>query len=500
METEKSIVKTAETRLPKFVEDAYDSIEKMEKFANILLESKLVPNHFYEQLPDKKPDFTKGKVPAVVAVLIQGYQLQLPPLTALQHIIPVNGLLSIKGDLAKSMIFNSGKLKPGSWVEEETGSIEAGDYTVKITATRSDNGQTLSRSFSVGQAKRAGLWITEQQVNGQDGWKYKSSAWWKYPSRMCNYRALGFIARDMFPDVMAGIYTTEEAMDIPKDTVEVIETESGSKITIPDKEHSKARSTKMTDRVADKIPDNKFDKVAATDTQYTEVVDEPPVKTNEQPPKEESSFIPTRNSVEYLDGKEIIREANPPSTQEVATNGKLTLEVMEKMEASVLLKIVNDDMDMMEGAELIGGKNTNKKLRGIIFAQQNGTLAEYVAKELPKPENQPKELLQGEIPPNKLFSEQGAQPSVDNFLDNTPKKEAGNKYNLEVPAYDKGDSRDFASQKLLYNKMVGLEPQITSPRYLVLGEKLGFLARYPDKEIFVKLASISEINDLLNSN
>jgi hypothetical protein len=501
METEKSIVKMAETKLPKFVEDAYDSIEKMESFAKILLDSRLVPHHFYEQLPDKKPDFTKGKVPAVVAVLIQGYQLQLPPLTALQHIIPVNGLLSIKGDLAKSMIFNSGKLKAGTWLEEEFGSIDDGNLVVKITATRSDNGQTLSRSFSVAQAKRAGLWITEQQAGGPDGWKYKASAWWKYPARMINYRALGFLARDMFPDVMAGIYTTEEAMDLPKDTVEVIETESGAKLTLPDKDHAKGRSDKMTGRVADKIKSPEFAPIKSNVSDAV-VVNEDPVNVQEPivEQNEESPFIASHGSVEYLDGKEIDR------TAEQGTAERYTLEGMEKMDTEVLKEIVMADMDMMEASELIPGRNTNKKLREIIFAHQNNGLREYVAAMLPKPSDTPAEppadTAKGEIPINRDFDKQKEAEKIDAFLSKEtvkvePKTVSGNKYGIAIP---EEIPRDFSIVKGLFNALASIKPPISSARYTELASKLNILVAFPDKEVFLKNATAKMVCELLDSN
>ena len=521
METEKSLVRTSDVRLPKFVEDAYETIEGMKQFAGMLLDSKLVPDHFYEKGVDNKPDYTKGKVPAVVVVLLQAQQLQIPPMTALQHVIPVNGLLSIKGDLAKTMIFASGKLRKDSWREEVTGTIEAENMVVTITATRDDNGLTLTRTFSVDKAKRMGLWITSAQVSGTDGWKWKKSAWYKTPDRMLNYRALGNIARDLFSDVLLNMYTTEEAQDIGKETTEVIETESGAKITISDKEHSKARSTKMTDRVADKIPDNKFGKVAE-DTQYTEIVDEPtpPPKTTlndvldamKTPATEESPFIASKGSTEFLDGKEVVREDTPQPIQEAMTEGKLTLEEMEGMETPVLLKIINDDMDMMEGMQMIEGKNTNKKLRYIIFAHQNGTLAEYVASQLPKPEEvsqatPAEEVKTGDIPVNKMFDQQKSEPPVDNFLDpapaikETPNKGTGeNKYGLTIPDFDKGEGREFGTTKQLFNALAGVTPSINSPRYLELGGKLGILAAFPDKEIFCRNATTKMINELLNIN
>ena len=516
MENEKSIVRASEVKLPKFVEQAYDSIEGMKQFANMLLESKLVPDSYYEKGPDNKPDYSKGKTSAVVIVLLQAQQLAVPPMTGLQHIVPVNGLLSIKGDLAKTMIFASGKLKKDSWVETVTGTIEDENMVVTITATREDNGITTSRSFSVDKAKRMGLWITSAQVNSTDGWKYKKSAWFKTPDRMLFYRCLGNLARDLFSDVLLNMYTTEEAVDIQNDTTTTIETEGGAKIIIPDKEHSKARSTKMTDRVADKIPDNKFGQV--TDVQpVTQTVMQPTVINESHPveEKDESPFIAERGSVAYLDGKQIMGITEEKKEDEAPQiPGQYTLAGMEKMDAKDLLVIINEDMDLMEAVETIPGRNTNKKLREIIFAHQNNGLAEYVAPYLKKEEENDGyndgKLHDGTsdeehgIKPNKSFDQQG---QVDAFLSKEPiKKEepkaevgeaVGNKYGLIIP---EETPRDFSVQKLLFNKLMGVTPQITTPRYMELAQKLGIFVKYPDKEVLLKNASVEEINILLNAN
>jgi hypothetical protein len=508
------IVKSSEVKLPKFVEQAYDSIEGMKQFANMLLESKLVPDSYYEKGVDNKPDYTKGKTSAVVIVLLQAQQLAVPPMTGLQHIVPVNGLLSIKGDLAKTMIFASGKLKKDSWVETVTGTIEDENMVVTITATREDNGITTTRSFSVEKAKRMGLWITSTQVNSADGWKYKKSAWFKTPDRMLFYRCLGNLARDLFSDVLLNMYTTEEAVDIVRETEEIIQTESGAKITIPDKEHSKERSGKMTTRVADKIPENKFGEVKKdniTDVQPVEEtmnVPDPPkiapiqqaimnpiVKKESNPP----NFVPEKGSIEVMDGKEIIREPK---------EGELTLAGMEKTDTEVLKKMVFEDMEMHEACELLGGKNTNKKLREILFANQNGNLKEYVANLLPKPDGAkeedqgtktPENASAGEIPVNKDFYK-GVKELFPGELEGVKEKVTTNKYEIEVPAFDKGQSREFATVKILFNKMMGVHPQITTPRYMELAQQLGFLERFSDKEKFCRDATIEEINLLLDSN
>jgi hypothetical protein len=537
METEKSLVRTSDVQLPKFVADAYDTIEGMKQFAGMLLDSKLVPDHFYEKGTDNKPDYTKGKVPAVVVVLLQAQQLAIPPMTALQHVIPVNGLLSIKGDLAKTMIFASGKLKKDSWIEDVTGSIEQENMVITIQATRDDNGITLTRFFSVDKAKRMGLWITSAQVNGTDGWKYKKSAWYKTPDRMLMYRALGNIARDLFSDVLLNMYTTEEAQDIQRETTEVIETESGAKITIPDKEHAKGRSDKMTGRVADKIKAPEFapiksnasDAVVMTEENFTDVggfrsmafeaenpgekydIDKHRAEVNalnkvpvEQ--KEESPFIPSHGSVEFHQGVEVQRDETPP----LQTTGEYTLEGMEKTETEVLKEIVMADMDMMEASELLGGKNTNKKLRLIIFANQEGKLKQYVADELSKikkeepPAEPPVDTARGEIPLNKDFDNQGPAQGTPtrnaDILQPDPPKEkvvSGNKYGLEIP---EAIPRDFSVMKSLHNKLLMLSPTINNSRYEDLSDKLNIRVAFPDKETFLKNATTAMVNQLLDTN
>lgn len=487
------LVKVNETRLPKFVEDAYESIEKMEGFAKILLDSKLAPNHFYEQTPDRKPDYTKGKVASVVVVLIQAYQLGIPPMTAIQHIIPVNGLLSIKGDLAKSLIFNSGKLKSGTWVEKESGSIQNENYRVEITATRNDNNQTLTRSFSIDDAKRAGLWVTELMTQGQDGYKYKASAWWKYPARMVNYRALGFIARDLFPDVMAGIYTTEEAIDMPVDQTLIIDQGNGATLQIPDKSFAEERAVKMTSRAVEKIAPKEFPPVEDTK----------PVSHRTPGPfgggiastdKDEAPFMADKGSISYFDGKKLESEDTvevPKDTSVIKKlEGRMTLAEMEEMPTEKLLEMVNTNMDMIDAMMAIPGKNTNKKLREIIWAWQEGTLDFHVAKYV-----LPEETKGPEVEPNKEFDEQKETELI--------KPEPGelNRYGLAIPPFNKGNERDFGAMKELFNALLNINPKIDNERFLALMRTVEKpMPAFKNKEEFCKYATIEQVCILLDEN
>lgn len=510
-ETPSGLVKIQENRLPRFVEDAYESLEKMQNFAQMLLDSQLVPNHFYEKKPvpgvqnKMEVDFSKGKLPAVVAVLIQGYQLDIPPLTALQHIIPVNGLLSIKGDLAKSMIFRSGKLLKGSWVENIEGTINDNNMVVTISAERSDNGMMSTKTFSVSQAKRAGLWIDEIKTKGADGWKYLASSWWKYPERMIYYRALGFLCRDIFSDILQGLYTTEEAADIPQDQTVMLEQANGAKILIPDGQFTGDRSKRVTSQAVRKIESKTFEPIP-------EVKQTATVHNTESPDNSAGALAPDKKN------------------EAVLKEGDLTLDQMTDMETEDLMKIINTKADMVEALLIIPGKNTNKKVREVINAFQLGKLAQHVAPHIveEKPhtdennagdgalnEDQGSETLSS-VGPDDVINENitHAEEMSRNHLsemsknfDNQGQKEtiaAGsadiNKYNLTIPEFDKGQERDFKLVKDLYQAMLGIKPRLDNEKFLELIKNLPALQKYKNKEDFLKYATVAEINVLLNEN
>jgi len=243
---------------PGFLEDSLQTIEKSMEYANLLLKSKLVPNHFYEKGSDGKPDYNKGKPEAVLVVLQHGMELGLSISQSLQQVVPVNGLISLKGDAAKSLILSSGKCS--KWEESTEGNVDDGSYSVTIYSKRS-NGEESRHTFNLSMAERAGLWYREPgKISNENARRaYFYSPWLKYTERMVRYRCLGFIARDLYPDITLGIYTTEEAQDFPTDAGAVtIETKGGQKIIISEQKLAEltAQSENLSKSVNEKIKIN----------------------------------------------------------------------------------------------------------------------------------------------------------------------------------------------------------------------------------------------------
>lgn len=236
---------------PAFLADATSSIDKMEAYANLLIKSGLVPKHFYELDQYRNPmkdanGVFKGNTAAVIMTIQHGLELGMSITQSLQQIVPVNGLMSVKGDAAKALIMRSGLCK--EWIEDEVGTPGTDTYGYKIVSKRTD-GQFKSQSFTVQDAKRAGLWIDDNAVAKNE--KLRHSPWYKYQSRMLRYRALGFIARDLYGDVLQNMYTEDEARDIETDNT-VTTTADGMTVRV-----SEDKSAKINEAAADALKDTK---------------------------------------------------------------------------------------------------------------------------------------------------------------------------------------------------------------------------------------------------
>lgn len=498
METEKKNELVKREMPPSFIEKLMlnsESLEQVKEVGAIIIKSGFCPDHFK----------ANGGDPVGVVMCIEaGRQLGLTWMQALSDMYPVKGRIGIMGAGARSLIFSSGVLD--KWEESTEGEYPQDNYKHIVISKRRGLPKEFRTEFSVMDAKKAGLM-------GKDIYQ-------RYGKRMLMWRAIGFHATDYYGDIMKGMKTVEELNDfdvIPGAGDTFVEQPDGSKIKIEG--GAKGKSEKLTTRVADKIQPDKFAPVK-TEVQDAVVV---PEQQETPPAEDESPFKADKGSGESMNGVKVLRD---PKTNEItnmeeinwagqnegkpeppAQEGKWTLKEMEAMDTKILLAKVNSDMDMMEGSETIGGKNTNKKLREIIFAWQEGKLAEHVAPYLveePPASGKP----DPEIKPNKDFDQQRADQEADEFLGITPKPQEQkpskvsvvNKYGLDIPEKPEGANRDFSVVKNLFNQFLGITPKLDNPRYLVLAEQMGILKQYPDREVFLKSASTSEVNLLLNNN
>lgn len=146
----------------------------------------------------------KGMNQAGAALAIQfGKELGFEPAQAISTVIPINGRPTLEAKTMLGLCMRSGRFDFEVFEESFTGTPYEDDFTASCTIGRVgvENHKTLT--FSVADAKRAKLW----DRRGKDGFEMP---WVTYPKRMLRARALSFALRDMFPDVLTGLYSREE--------------------------------------------------------------------------------------------------------------------------------------------------------------------------------------------------------------------------------------------------------------------------------------------------
>lgn len=145
--------------------------------------------------------------PEVALIRLQaGLELGLSPIWSLTNIMVTNGRPSVWGDALLGLV--RGNPHCEDVIEEVTGEGEA---AVAKCEVRRKGCVPVIRTFSVADAKKAGLWG-------------KSGPWTNYPKRMLQMRARAFACRDAFADALRGLSCREEIEDIPKANVTRVST------------------------------------------------------------------------------------------------------------------------------------------------------------------------------------------------------------------------------------------------------------------------------------
>lgn len=163
------------------------TLDEAMKFSEMLAKSSMVPRAY------------QGKAEDILVACQWGREIGLAPMQALQNIAVINGKPSVYGDAAMALV------QASSVCEDIEEYIEGEGTTnpVAVCVAHRKGRKPVKATFSVEDAKRAGLW-------GKQG------PWTAYPKRMMQMRARGFALRDAFPDVLKGLITAEEAADYPE--------------------------------------------------------------------------------------------------------------------------------------------------------------------------------------------------------------------------------------------------------------------------------------------
>jgi hypothetical protein len=252
---------------------------------------------------------------SIAVAIIQGMEIGLSPMNALQNIVVIKGRTTISAKGARGLVMGSGLVE--DFKEEMRG--EGDDYGCFMEVKRKGISKPFKSSFTIKDAKRAGLWQDSARVKKfkKDGSSYESdndSAWYRHPDRMLKARASGFIFSDGFSDVLGGMYLREEFDD--GNSVDMVD-------VTPQSNHSKMfgespmppQSPFKKDVIEEKPADHFSPEVDAFRREKAEsmkepdmVIDSPPVQDSFEVFDEKSPLfekmvreLKKRNTIENLD-------------------------------------------------------------------------------------------------------------------------------------------------------------------------------------------------------
>ena len=162
------------------------TMEEGIKFAEYISSSGMVPPNY------------KNKPKDILCAIGYGMEIGLKPFQALQSIAVINGKPSLWGDALIALAIGHPECKDfKEWIDGE-----GEEAVAHCEITRSGRSSVISKTFSVEDAQKAGLWN-------------KSGPWKSYPKVMLQQRATTFAIRRAFPDALKGFTSTEELHDIP---------------------------------------------------------------------------------------------------------------------------------------------------------------------------------------------------------------------------------------------------------------------------------------------
>ena len=160
---------------------------------------------------DLCPKAYRGRPQDCIVAYEYGSALGLSWMQSLRSVSVINGQAALWGDAVPALIYASGECERfHEFFEGEKGSDT---YTAVCIMKRRGMPDEVRRTFSVADAKKAGLWTKS------------NTPWQTYPDRMLQMRARGFGARDTFADKLSGLILAEEAMDYPAIDAHVVSSE-----------------------------------------------------------------------------------------------------------------------------------------------------------------------------------------------------------------------------------------------------------------------------------
>jgi hypothetical protein len=179
------------------------NIDEVLRYARMIMVAGAVPDALLKENGQRLPD--NEIVARVVAVIAAGSEIGMGPMSSMANIALINKRRLIWGQGAVAVLQASGQLEdmrverfgqqPGDAIQTAQ---FADSFGVKVILKRKGQATPFTGEFTVGQAKRAHLWMNTNK-----------KPWIEHPERMLFWRAFNNAASTGFGDCLAGLSIRE---------------------------------------------------------------------------------------------------------------------------------------------------------------------------------------------------------------------------------------------------------------------------------------------------
>jgi hypothetical protein len=173
--------------------------EEGQRLGTALMKSDLIPTQF------------RGSLPNTMIALEIANRIGASPLAVMQNLYVVHGRPSWSGAFIIAMVNSSGRFRS----------------TLKFRYSGSgDNYQCVAYAIDNAGEEVIGTPVTIKMAKGEGWWSKKDrhgnecSKWQTMPQLMITYRAATFFGRQYVPDLLMGMSTVEEVIDIGRDYID----------------------------------------------------------------------------------------------------------------------------------------------------------------------------------------------------------------------------------------------------------------------------------------
>ena len=186
-------------------ESAFSNIESFEnaqRMAKVLVQSSLVPSAY------------KNNIPNAMIALEMANRIGISPFMVMQNLDVIQGKPSWNSTFIIAILNSCGRFAPIRFVFDGEGE----EYGCKVV-TKDLEGNPLE-----------GTKITLKMVKAE-GWLSKSGSKWKtMPDQMFQYRAASFFGRIYAPDLLKGMHSSDEVVDIIPEPIKPDNSEEAKRI------------------------------------------------------------------------------------------------------------------------------------------------------------------------------------------------------------------------------------------------------------------------------